>query len=93
MQESVKKTFDIAVIGGSDLIKIKKQLGGDDIFLKYKYVFSENGLVSFRDGEEFLSEVSIIFLTNSLFIYSFIIYSIYYLIHYLKYHSGFKFQF
>ncbi|XP_043476033.1 phosphomannomutase [Leptopilina heterotoma] len=56
LQESVKKMFDIAVIGGSDLNKIKKQLGGEEIFKKYKYIFSENGLVSFRDGKQLSSE-------------------------------------
>lgn len=65
----MKKTFDLAVIGGSDLNKIKKQLGGDDIFQKYKYIFSENGLVSFRDGKQLSSEVSI---NLSLTIHSFL---------------------
>lgn len=64
LQESVKKMFDIAVIGGSDLNKIKKQLGGEEIFQKYKYIFSENGLVAFRDGKQLSSEVSIHFLLS-----------------------------
>lgn len=46
----LKKDFDIAVVSGSDLNKIKEQLGNENIFEKYKYIFAENGLVSFRDG-------------------------------------------
>ena len=56
--ETVKQEFDIAVVGGSDLVKIKKQLG-EDICKKYKYVFAENGLIAFRDGKQLPSEVSI----------------------------------
>lgn len=43
---------DIGIVGGSDLSKIKEQLGED--LLNYKfidYVFSENGLVAHKNGE------------------------------------------
>ncbi|XP_033214405.1 phosphomannomutase isoform X2 [Belonocnema kinseyi] len=56
LQETLKKKFDIAVIGGSDLAKIKKQLGGEEVFTKFKYVFAENGLVAFRDGKQLQTE-------------------------------------
>lgn len=56
LQETVKKDFDIAVVGGSDLAKIKKQLGGEEIFKKYNYIFAENGLVSYKDNEKLRSE-------------------------------------
>ncbi|XP_076624259.1 phosphomannomutase [Colletes latitarsis] len=54
--ETVKKDFDVAVVGGSDLNKIKEQLGGGSLFEKYKYVFAENGLVSFMDGKRLPTE-------------------------------------
>lgn len=54
----MKKEFDIAVVGGSDLIKIQEQLGGGNLFDKYKYVFAENGLVAFKDGKALPSQVN-----------------------------------
>jgi len=54
----VKKEFDIAVVGGSDLTKIKKQLGNENLFEKYKYIFAENGLIAFKDGKALPSQVS-----------------------------------
>lgn len=53
----LKKDFDIAVVSGSDLNKIKEQLGSENIFEKYKYIFAENGLVAFRDGNLLPSQV------------------------------------
>ena len=35
----------VGVVSGSDLKKIKEQLG-DDLVQKYDYVFTENGLVA-----------------------------------------------
>ncbi|XP_053985024.1 uncharacterized protein LOC128893669 [Hylaeus anthracinus] len=54
--ETVRNEFDVAVVGGSDLDKIKEQLGGKSIFDKYKYVFAENGLIAFKDGKELPTE-------------------------------------
>ncbi|KZC07308.1 PREDICTED: phosphomannomutase [Dufourea novaeangliae] len=54
--EKVRKEFDIAVVGGSDLVKLKEQLGGGSIFQKYKYVFAENGLIAFKDGKQLPTE-------------------------------------
>lgn len=56
--ETVKKQFDLAVVGGSDLNKIREQLGGKSVFEKYKYVFAENGLIAFEDGKQLPTEVS-----------------------------------
>lgn len=56
--ETVKKEFDIAVVGGSDLNKIQEQLGSENLFEKYKYVFAENGLIAFKDGKALPSQVS-----------------------------------
>lgn len=53
----VKKEFDIAVVGGSDLNKIEEQLAGGNLFEKYKYVFAENGLIAFKNGKALPSEV------------------------------------
>ncbi|XP_012271674.1 phosphomannomutase [Orussus abietinus] len=54
--ETVKKEFDLAIVGGSDLTKIQKQLGGENVINKYKYVFAENGLVAFKDGKRLRGE-------------------------------------
>ena len=32
---------------------MQEQMGGDDVTQMYDYVFSENGLVAFKDGKEF----------------------------------------
>jgi phosphomannomutase len=57
--------FDIAAVGGSDLIKLKEQLGSSfDIFT---YVFTENGLVAFKKGERFHERVYFYFYNNFIF--------------------------
>ncbi len=43
---------DLGIVGGSDLAKQKEQLGEDNLKL-FDYVFSENGLVAFHNGELF----------------------------------------
>ena len=58
IQDTLKNVFDIAVIGGSDLSKIKRQLG-DEVFKKYDYVFAENGTVAYKDGKKLPSEVKL----------------------------------
>ncbi|KAM9700034.1 phosphomannomutase 2 [Menidia menidia] len=40
----------VGVVGGSDLVKIKEQLG-TDVIQKMDYVFAENGLVAYKGGE------------------------------------------
>lgn len=54
----MKKEFDIGVVGGSDLKKIQKQLGNENLFEKYRYIFAENGLIAFKDGKALPSQVS-----------------------------------
>lgn len=49
----ISKTHDIGAIGGSDYPKAKEQLG--DAIKLFKWVFTENGLVSFKDSEKFHS--------------------------------------
>jgi len=38
-------------VSGSDLQKTAEQMGGDKLLEKYDYVFSENGLVAYKDGQ------------------------------------------
>ena len=49
--KKLKSKYRLVVVGGSDISKIKEQLG-DSIDL-FEYVFSENGLVSFKGSELF----------------------------------------
>lgn len=53
---STSEKFDIGVVGGSDLVKIQEQLGENNIFDKYKYVFAENGLTAYKNGQKLSSE-------------------------------------
>ena len=53
----MRKKFDVAVVGGSDLNKLKRQLGEDKLFKNFDYVFAENGLVAFKEGKKLPSEV------------------------------------
>lgn len=48
--QQVKERAIIAVVGGSDLDKIKEQMGGESFIQDYDYVFAENGLVAYKDG-------------------------------------------
>ena len=50
-----KENIDIGIVGGSDYIKLVEQLGEDTIKL-FKYVFSENGLVAFKEGNQINNE-------------------------------------
>ena len=43
------KYVDVGVLGGSDLVKQKEQLG-EDIIYKSVYSFSENGLIAYKNG-------------------------------------------
>ena len=47
---SRKENFDIGIVGGSDYAKQLEQLGEDTLKL-FKFVFSENGLVAYENGE------------------------------------------
>jgi phosphomannomutase len=47
---SLRQKVTIGVVGGSDLHKIKEQLG-DDVSDKFDYVFSENGLHAMKGGD------------------------------------------
>ncbi|VDM03124.1 unnamed protein product [Schistocephalus solidus] len=47
----LQEKVNVGVVGGSDLNKISEQMGGANALHKIKHVFSENGLVAFREGE------------------------------------------
>ncbi|XP_033023523.1 phosphomannomutase 2 [Lacerta agilis] len=55
--QALRKKVKVGVVGGSDFEKIQEQLG-DDVVEKFDYVFPENGLVAYKDGN-LLSKQSI----------------------------------
>jgi len=60
--EKLKENVTVGIVGGSDYKKITEQLGGaggEPIEKKFPYVFSENGLVAFHNGEK-IGETSMI---------------------------------
>ncbi|KAK7199912.1 phosphomannomutase [Novymonas esmeraldas] len=56
MKETLSKAraagFTLGVVGGSDFVKQKEQLG-ETILEDFDYIFSENGLLAYKDGKEF----------------------------------------
>ncbi|XP_078123164.1 phosphomannomutase 2 isoform X2 [Sander vitreus] len=48
--QKLRNKVRVGVVGGSDLSKIKEQLG-DDVIQKMDYVFAENGLVAYKNGQ------------------------------------------
>ncbi|KAK3602588.1 hypothetical protein CHS0354_020652 [Potamilus streckersoni] len=48
--KKLKMKVKVALVGGSDLVKIEEQMGGSDVIKSFDYVFAENGLVAFKDG-------------------------------------------
>jgi len=60
MQECLgekRKSFELGIVSGSDLVKIKEQLG-NNLFEEYDYIFAENGLVAF-DHKKLMPSTSI----------------------------------
>lgn len=49
--QQLSSRVSIGLVGGSDIKKICEQMGGDSAIKKYDYVFSENGLVAYKNGE------------------------------------------
>lgn len=54
----LRKKIVIGMVGGSDLVKQKEQLG-DNVLDLFDYTFSENGLVAYK-GQELIAEASIV---------------------------------
>ncbi|XP_056136154.1 phosphomannomutase 2 [Lampris incognitus] len=48
--EKLRSRVRVGVVGGSDLPKVKEQLG-EEVIQKMDYVFAENGLVAYKNGE------------------------------------------
>ncbi|KAJ3583795.1 hypothetical protein NHX12_015582 [Muraenolepis orangiensis] len=48
--QTLRSRHRVGVVGGSDLSKIKEQLG-DDVIQRVDYLFAENGLVAYKDGQ------------------------------------------
>jgi phosphomannomutase len=55
--KTLKQQYAIGAVGGSDLNKIKEQL--QDSMSLFNYVFTENGLVGFKDNQKFHEKVKI----------------------------------
>lgn len=49
---TIKPLCKIGLVGGSDFKKISEQMKGDDVVQKYDYVFPENGLICYKNGQE-----------------------------------------
>lgn len=47
---ALRKQITVGVVGGSDFIKQKEQLG-EDALEQFDYNFAENGLVGYKNGE------------------------------------------
>lgn len=57
--QELHQHVDIGIVGGSDLCKIKEQLGDDLLNYSYiDYIFSENGLVAYK-GTSLINKTSI----------------------------------
>ncbi|EPY28214.1 phosphomannomutase [Strigomonas culicis] len=56
MKDIIKRAraagFTLGVVGGSDFSKQKEQLG-DSVLEDFDFLFSENGLLSYKEGKEF----------------------------------------
>jgi len=48
--QNLRKRVTVGIVGGSDISKIKEQLG-DDLISKFDFVFAENGTVAYKDGK------------------------------------------
>ncbi|CAK9053276.1 unnamed protein product [Durusdinium trenchii] len=55
--QALRNKICVGVVGGSDLVKQKEQLGDSPAL--FDYAFSENGLLAFKDGQK-IGETSIV---------------------------------
>ena len=46
----LKEKVKVGLVSGSDLKKLAEQMGGEDVIHKFDYVFPENGLVAYKEG-------------------------------------------
>ncbi|KAI5634863.1 eukaryotic phosphomannomutase domain-containing protein [Phthorimaea operculella] len=47
----VKPLVSIGLVSGSDYVKVAEQMSGEDVASKFDFVFCENGLVYYKNGE------------------------------------------
>lgn len=57
LQTLRKNNIKVGIVGGSDLVKQKEQMG-ENIVTEVDYSFSENGLVAYKNGELIGKQVS-----------------------------------
>lgn len=62
LQTLRQNDIKVGIVGGSDLIKQKEQMG-ENIIKEVDYSFSENGLVAYKNGELIGKQVSQFFLS------------------------------
>jgi len=53
--KELKNKVAVGVVGGSDLAKIQEQMG-HDVLTNFDFVFSENGLMAYKDGKLFKTQ-------------------------------------
>ncbi|KAG1361280.1 Phosphomannomutase [Cocos nucifera] len=61
----LREAVTVGVVGGSDLVKISEQLG-KSVINDYDYVFAENGLVAYKNGELIASQVTYVLIIDLL---------------------------
>ncbi|XP_050345814.1 phosphomannomutase [Nymphalis io] len=49
--EKVKPKVSIGLVSGSDYVKIVEQMGGEDVTNQFDFVFCENGVMQYRQGD------------------------------------------
>lgn len=49
--KELRKKVTVALVSGSDFPKVQEQMGSENVTNLYDYVFSENGLVAYKNGE------------------------------------------
>ena len=58
MLQQLRERISVGIVGGSDLVKQKEQMG-ENIVNEVDFSFSENGLVAYKQGELIGKEVSL----------------------------------
>ncbi|KAL5981579.1 hypothetical protein ACLOJK_015642 [Asimina triloba] len=58
--QNLRRRVIVGVVGGSDLVKISEQLG-KTVIDDYDFVFSENGLVAYKNGKLIGTQVFFLF--------------------------------
>lgn len=56
LMKKVKPLCKLGLVGGSDFKKIAEQMNGDDVTHRFNYVFAENGLIHYKEGEKLSSQ-------------------------------------